>query len=50
MDKFLFAKVDYVLSEKCNAVQRSLDSGHGLWPWALARDGVPTSYETVKHE
>ena len=20
---------------------RPLDSGHGLWPWALARDGVP---------
>ena len=21
---------------------RPLDSGHGLWPWALAHDGVPT--------
>ena len=21
--------------------ERPLDSGHGLWPWALARDRVP---------
>ena len=49
MDKFLFAKVDYVLSkvECCSTIPR-------LGPWPLAvgpRSGwVPTSYETVKHE